>query len=330
MMALAVMAAPEEFVSKNASGSTAATVYFEPGPRVASLLVADVTSDKAASVLSWRTGSNSVTLLAASAADVTNTYTTVGLIASNAALVSVRADGTVTAHNAFTNSFFTNALVTLENPIGTNAAVGSIATKVLTRYLTILNTNSAKVITVASNDAYLNVGTATNFLFMARPDQIETNQVASWTTNGANFIITLSNNFAFNPLRAYVLTNSYTVSFVPATNSNAYLILTNGTGITNGDSLLILPSTGGASLRQIQTVADYRVQLTPLKAVTGIALAAGDRLFVLDTAYTTPVGAATLRLLADPVRILPPNQPAVLSVDGTSACAVNAAVVRYR
>ena len=54
-----------------------------------------------------------------------------------------------------------------------------------------------------------------------------------------NFIVTLSNNFAFNPLKAYVIT-PYTVSFVAATNSNSYLILSNATGLVATDNLLIL------------------------------------------------------------------------------------------
>jgi hypothetical protein len=248
-------------------------------------------------------------------------------VASNAALVSVTAAGTVTAHTAFTNSFITNAIVTLQNVLGTNVAVGSIAREVTTTYLPVTASSSTNVVTIPATVGALAVGS--NFLFTTTY-QAETNQVKSWITNGTSYDITLSNNWSFTPVRAYVLTtNIYPVTFVAAPAAADSLILTNGTGLAAGDSLVILPSTGGGEVRQVQTVASYRIQLTPIKAVTGVALAAGDQVYVLDSALTTPVGAATLRLMADPVRVLPANLPAVLSVDGTSACAVNAATVRY-
>jgi hypothetical protein len=325
--AVCALAAPEEFVSQSASGSTAATVYFEPGPKAAALVVADVTSDKAASVLSWRIGGTQVAILAPVAADVTNILCTVGTIASNAALVSVTAAGVVTPHVAFTNSFVTNALVTLQNPIGTNVTTTSQAREVTSTFIPILSSSSTNVITIASNLNSIAVGT--NFLFVAGPTQLETNQVASWITNSGNFVVTLSNNWSFAPEQAFVLTtNVYSITF-SATARDSSIVLANSTGLAAGDNLLILPSTGGASLRQVALAAPYRYQFQTIKAATGLTFAPGDRLFVLATAVTTPVGAATLRLFADPVRVLPANVPAVLSVDGTSACAINAAVVRY-
>jgi len=119
------LAAPEEYVTKQASGTTAATVYFEPGPKAAALLVADVTSDKAASVLSYRFGSNQITVLKAVAATVvSNILTTVGDgFGQNSNILSVTAAGVVTAHTAGTNKLYTNSLITLQNPIGTNLAV---------------------------------------------------------------------------------------------------------------------------------------------------------------------------------------------------------------
>jgi hypothetical protein len=328
--AFCAFAAPEEFVTKAASGTTSATVYFEPGPAGA-LVVADVTSDKAASVLSWRLGAAQLTLLAAAAADTTNLLVTVGTVASNAAIVSVTAAGVVTPHAAFTNSFVTNAIVYLENPIGTNVTTTSLAREVTSSFLPILSVSSTNVVSVVSNAASVAaLAIGTNFLFTARPDQLETNQVASWVTNSGNLVVTLSNNWSFAPQKAFVLTtNLYTVPFA-ASATDTSIILVNSNGLAAADQLLILPSTGGASLLQINRAAPYRWQYQTIKAVTGLALGAGDRLFVLDTAITTPVGAATLRLMADPVRVLPANVPAVLSVDGTSAVAINAATVRYK
>ena len=50
---------------------------------------------------------------------------------------------------------------------------------------------------------------------------------------------------------------------------------------------------------------------------------------MLDTAQTTPVGAASLRLNADPLRVLPVNVPGVLSLDGTSAVSLNSVTIAY-
>jgi len=319
-------AAPDPVVSKAASGTTSATVYFEPGS-VGALVAADVTSDKAASVLSWRVGAQPVSLLVAAASNVTNLLTTVGTVASNAALVSVTSAGTVTAHTAFTSSLLTNALVTLANSLGTNLTATSVAREVTTTAFAITATSSTNVVNITSNLNAIAVGT--NFLFEGLPGQVITNQVKSWITNAGDFVITLSNNWTFIPQRAYVLTtNVYTVTFA-ASASDTSAVLVNSNGIVPLDRLVFLPSTGGAALRDVSAVEEYRYQSQNLSAVTGLALAAGDRLFVLGTAVTTPVGAASLRLFGNPVRLLPPNLPGVLSIDGTSACAINTAIVRY-
>jgi hypothetical protein len=329
--ALCAWAAPEEYVTRAASGSTSATVYFEPSPIPGALLVADVTSDKAASVLSWRIGTNQVSILADVASGDTNLLTTIGNITSNAALVSVTAAGVVTAHAAHTNSFVTNAIVYLENVIGTNLTTTSIAREVTSTNYTIIGTSSTNVVNIVSNTAlvtYLGVGT--NFLFAGYPSQVETNQVKSWITNAGNVEITLSNAFAFTPQKAHVLTPTLYTNKFTALASATTVILSGSNNLAAADYLVFLPSTGGASLVQIHHAEPYRYQYQNLQATAGLALAAGDRLFVLATAVTTPVGAATLRLMADPVRVFPANTPAVLSIDGTSACAVNTAIVRNK
>jgi hypothetical protein len=328
LLAFAISAlAQEEYITKSASGSTAATVYFSPRLQAASLVVADVTSDKAASVLSWKTATNLLTILAPVAADVTNMFTTVGSIVSNTAIVLVSSAGVVTPQNGFTNSFITNSIVYLENPIGSNVAVGSIAKELTGTFLSILSTSSTNVVSIVSNLNVITVGT--NFLFQRELNQNETNQVKSWITNGANFDITLSNNFSFVPFKALIMTNTYNVTFAAAA-ADASIIFSNATSLVAADNIVILPTTGGAVLRQIQSTNSYRYQSTNIKAVTGVTLAAGDRIFVLDTAITTPVGATTVRLFADPIRVLPANMPGVLSVDGTSAVTINAAVLRYK
>lgn len=477
--ALALMAAPEGDVSKSASGSTSATVYFEPGSKQAALVVADVTSDKAASVLSWKVGEVQVTLLKAAAANTTNLVTTVGTLASNAAIVSVTSDGTVTAHTAFTNGYSTNWLMTLHNAIGTNSAVGdpvrevtlgtystlqhkvpatsnlwlvdnskvwAVADPVLVATPTVVFTNrvasystntirpwvigdpapfdldygtvirelttNTYLLADAEDDATLLHVAATNgfvedasiviqrtngALYTATIDSggVDTTNITLTATLGnvlsvgdivwavattdrtlanpvtrgdtilpvvstagqnpgdvcvtvtappwlfrvkdtnaltAGYVLTCSNAtaVALQPgARIHPLTtNIYNTTFAELGTTNR-LIIDSTNGIAAGDSIVLIPATGGAVLRQVSGAAAYRYQLQTIKAVTGLALAAGDRVFVLGTAVTTPVGSATLRLTGDPIRVLPVNTPGVLSIDGTSACAINSAIVRY-
>jgi hypothetical protein len=129
--------------------------------------------------------------------------------------------------------------------------------------------------------------------------------------------------------RIYALTtNIYTTQFAE-TAEDSELVLNNSTGLAAGERAVVLPSTGGTFVREIGSIANRVHQSQNLKAETGVALAAGDRVFVLGTAVTTPVTATTVRLFGDPIRVLPVNVPGVLSVDGTSACSINTATVKY-
>ena len=326
-------AAPEEYVTKSASGSTAATVYFEPGQRTASLIVADVTSDKATSVLNWRVGGQQLTILKAVPATViSNILTTVSATSAyglNSNIVSVTAAGTVTAHTAGTNSLVTNAVITLHNPIGTNLAVSDRIRERTSTYYQVQALSSSNIVSVSTNSAVTN---GNLYLLTGAAGQFATNTLTSYTTNGANYDLNFTNAFTstFNPDRVYVLTtNLYSVDFVAGrTATDVYL--TSGTGLADGDTIVITPATGGTFVNQVNANAAYIYQNQTISAATGIALAAGDSLFVLGPDVNTPVGAATLRLMADPVRILPAGLPARLQVDGTSAVSINAAIVRYK
>lgn len=325
-----LLAAPADYVSARATGTTSASVYFEPSPNFARLVVADVTSDKAASVLSWQLGNTNGTLLNAATSTDTNLLITLTTVASNAALLSVTAAGTVTAHTAFTNTPVTNVTVTLENTLSTNVARGSIAREVTSTTITIDAASSTNVVSITAANYTNALAVGTNFLFEGDPGVVITNQVASWVTNGSSFDLTLSNNWSFVPKRAYVLTSTVYPVMLPSLASANSVVLSNSVGLIATDKLAILPTGGGAILRDIQSTNTLRWTWLTIKAATGVALGVGDNVYVLDTAQTTPVGAATVRLFADPLRVLPPNVPAVLTVDGTSAVTINSATVRYK
>ena len=481
--ALAALAAPEESVTKSASGSTAATVYFEPGPRAARLVVADVTSDKAASVLSWKVGAEQVILLKAALANgvVSNLTTTVGTIASGTNCVTVRADGTVTPQTAFSSTLVTNKLITLHNPIGTNLAVGDtlreldgtpstllqpvaagenlyflaaprgwaaddlmvfeftpglLLTNTVATYVTnsirnfaiagnlptavaygaaareLGTTNSPLASAVAADSVNLHVTYTNGFvagavvavltsrntwhfgtidsggvtltnvalatalgvpltagdlvypvttqaytcaypagagettlnldvstglaagdsLIVAGSDYTWRAKVGAAATTNTTYTATAvgvaQTNFVAGSKIHAIKAGAYATTFT-ATETGTTLVADLATNLAAADQLLILPASGGVVRRQISGIENYIYKSQNLLGTNAVALAVGDRIFVLGTAVTTPVGAATLRLSADPLRALPANTPGVLSVDGTSACTINAATVKY-
>jgi hypothetical protein len=480
-LAVSALAAPSGLVNKSGTGTTSATVYFEPGTRQAPLTYVDVTSDKAASVLSWKVGTDRAELLFNAANNVTNITLTSSTAASNDVLLSLTSAGSFRQHTVWGVTQITNRTVLLHNPPGTNIAVGDAVREITGTYKTL-----AKPVTATSNLYFLDQvnGIAEDDVLLAEisPWLLETNVVASTATNtvyalalrggrvltdleygaavyerlgGTNYATLLAdvaadgtalhvdrtNEFtaekvvliqsANGGLRGFatiaedgvtetnltvaeigfnasagdtvwVLSDAFSIAYpagtgdralvlnsdtdiaagdelvvnsVPiwsdrvlgkSTNSNYtltfdegavhampigtrfYTLTTNlyavtkasaaaspqitldgGTGLASGDYVLISPATGGHVRRQVSTTAADIYEQISLTAVTGAALSAGDQVYVLGSAVTTPVGAATVRLQADALRILPQNMPGVLSVDGTSACTINAAIVDY-
>jgi hypothetical protein len=320
---------PGDIVSQSASGSTAATTYFAPGMAPGFLVAADVTSDKAASVMSWSVGGKVLTLLAAAADNATSfTVTAPGtVVATNISIVSVTAAGTVTAHTTATSTLVTNREVFLYNPISTNLTTSGKVREMTSTYWAVVskdNTNAIRVpfaSVVTTNASY--VAQAENFA-------CEIIGVESYATNAGAKVLTLSNAVTITPVRIYLLTtNLYSVTLA-ATQPATSVILGTSTGLAAGDWVTLSP--GGAAaveLRQVSGSAPYIYQTQTIAAPSGVALAKGDRLFVMGTAQTTAVGATTLRLFGDLIRYQPIGVPAKLSVDGTSTCTVNSATVKY-
>lgn len=321
--ALAVVAAPDGHVTKFASGSTSATVYFAPGAREAQLVAADVTSDKAASVLTWRTGEQQVLLLKA-AAGVTNLTVTSGTIPAATNLVSVTSAGVVTAHTSYSTTNVTNVLITLNNALGTNAAATSVFRELTTTNYEVTAFSSTNFVTITSNSV---ISAGSTYVLSRAPDQWVTNVLTGYTTNGATYVLVFTNAIPFTPATVSTLTsNLYILTLnAAATGNTAMVDTTNGLAI--GDNLLLLPSTGGVFPLQLTGAATNYYQTLNLTAAA--TLSVGDQIFVLGATNTAPIGAATVRLYSDAIRILPPGVPGVLSLDGTSACSINTAIMNY-
>lgn len=114
-----VATAAPEYVTKNASGTTAATVYFPADalkqPRLVGVIA---TSDKAASVLSIRAGVGAYTIMVANSTTTSTTHwlnTTNGL-AANDVLVLQKADGTMASSTV--SALETNMVTTAAGGFG--------------------------------------------------------------------------------------------------------------------------------------------------------------------------------------------------------------------
>jgi len=98
---------------------------------------------------------------------------------------------------------------------------------------------------------------------------------------------------------------------------------------TVGDVVVMQPATGGNFLNTVTGVSTNQTfQSLRFTASHGVALAAGDVVYATTT-NSTPVGAATLRLVGDAVMSAPVARPASLTLDGTSTCTINNVTVRY-
>jgi len=100
------------YTTKNASGTTTCEVHFPANPQQQVRIVGAIaTSDKAASVLSWRTGSTPYTISATNAAGTTITVSYTNGLAANDVLVIQKANGTCISGTI--RSFATSTNITL-------------------------------------------------------------------------------------------------------------------------------------------------------------------------------------------------------------------------
>jgi hypothetical protein len=127
----------------------------------------------------------------------------------------------------------------------------------------------------------------------------------------------------------YKLTNSHAL-VIGATNGDFSFTANNATNLSAGDHIVISPASGGSFLNQYlasETLILNRINVTAAMALT---LSPGDNVFVLGTATSLPIGAATVRRdNASGIFTAPQGRPARLLLDGTSACAVNQAIGDY-
>ena len=111
------------YTTKNASGTTTCEVHFPANPQQQVRIVGAIaTSDKAASVLSWRTGSTPYTISATNAAGTTITVSYTNGLAANDVLVIQKANGTCISGTI--SSFANSTNITLAATTGAQTLPG--------------------------------------------------------------------------------------------------------------------------------------------------------------------------------------------------------------
>jgi hypothetical protein len=114
-----------DYVTKNASGTTSATVYFNAEPlKQVRLVGAIATSDKAASVLSIRAGTSSYVIISNNATTTATDHflTFTNGLAANDVLMLQRADGT--AASGIVSAVVTNKVTLTSGGFGSAVAAG--------------------------------------------------------------------------------------------------------------------------------------------------------------------------------------------------------------
>lgn len=184
-------------------------------------------------------------------------------------------------------------------------------------------------------DTFLNLDTSTGLTggdricIVSTPYLLDTRVTANATTNNVCLMtFATANALACSPQRRiYALTTNIYTASIAAAGTATDLTLGAAAGLTNADTILISPATGGHVLRQIRTRATTTYQSVGTIANTS-ALAVGDLVYLVRTTNSTPIGATTVRI-SPTSWALPQSIPVRMVLDGTSSCSINAITVNY-
>ena len=314
------------YISGSASGTTNAATFWPASPFGMRLISADVTSDLSSSVLTWRIGAASANVVIPALSTATNVTCWVSTAASNDTVLTQNATNGITQLVVYGNTKTTNvSSVEMAETFGTNLAIGdSLYKRSVTLHLTAFAASNSTTIYIAST----NMVATNNLLVVLQPNGLWSTTIStvSSNTNGVCSITLASATTAdwFAPI-LYTATNTWNM-LLPKPATDRTFDVTNSTGLIVGDQVVIVPASGGTFGKIVGSITTNKtISALSFKSAIGIPLAAGDQVFG-TTSQTTPVGAATLRLYGPAILWAPPSRPAALSVNGTSACAVNGAI----
>jgi hypothetical protein len=156
--------------------------------------------------------------------------------------------------------------------------------------------------------------------------------IAGAATPASVYLLTLAASFGEAAIagdKVYKCTTNVYTLLTASGRASTTAVTTNVIGLATGDEVVAFPGTGGAALNRWVASETQILNRVNLTAAVGLAISVGDTIYS-STTQSTPLGAATLRLTGATVLAAPQGRPAILTVDGTTACAINNAVGVYQ
>lgn len=310
--------------SASASGSTSATITFAGQNNPGRVVALDATSDKAASIATWRWGTNFQLLSGPVAANGTAFYVPSAIFTTNDVILAQTAARRVASLTVSYTQSVSAANLRLDRPLSVAQLAGVSLYKFSTPY-TLTNQADAGATTYKVSDTN---GLASGVMLATEYTNVLL-VVSVDTVGNGSFTVTDTFGPVLSPLTTlYKLTNNYPL-ILPAAVGDQVVTAANATNLTSGEILAV----GSGSTWRKKTFIDSEA-ITLSKVTTtgspGIALARGDRMWLRGGIASTPIGNATVRLYGPAVFVQPRDAPAQMILDGTSACSLNQVIIDYR
>ncbi len=231
------------------------------------------------------------------------------------------------------------AVVNVASLAGTNITLTAAANFAVTTndFVRILDASGTNVLPVhaGSDKLYIenstgfgdgtNIIVGTNPVFQAR--------IATTISNANISSVTFASAFSApcQPVHSiYKLTNSLTIA-VPAGPEDRAVIANAATGLASGDVVIISSSAAGIFQNEVFTpIANDIVTSVTLSNAVGLALSAGDSVWLQSPATAFSIGATTLRQQGEALFAVPPGSPLRARITGGTNCAINQITVRYQ
>lgn len=286
--ALAVQAAPGDYLSKSATGTTTASVYFPAGTPLR-VIAYDVTADNATNRVAFYPGTTKATLAKpATVSDTTLIFNSTAFTTNDVIFFQDATNGVAIA-TVSTNGNATNKTIVFANPIGTNLAIGDTMSERVETAAYALTRHAAANATVYYFDNIAALDTNVVLL-------LDRGSGAALKTATISTVVATTNNLVkvTSALPAVAASTTvyrqqtnvaarFTVA-AAATDTAIYLRATNGMAV--GTNLLVETTTGQKQIVAIDSLSGTNVTLA---AGLSFAVTANDYVRVLGYSTTTKI-----------------------------------------
>jgi len=291
LLVAGLVTAAEGYVTKSASGTTSAQVFFPAGNQPLRFTGVDVTSDTAGSLLSFHIGTASTTVVKSNNAN--SLITLKNTLASNNVVLLQNAAETVVLSQVATNTLSTNKLISFANPLPVAAAGGDVLRSRLATPYTVLApaaTNAAAFLVsslagLADSDA----------LVFSRPGQALVKAAVSGVATNTRARVTLRQPLAHNLAISDTLTERTSTFFYlqaarAAGTNNLYV--TNNSSVIAGDKLVLENAAGHIEVVEVDSTEGTTNLI--LTADLTIDLALYDKAHVLSGTVLSVIAPAAV------------------------------------